>query len=344
MVTTIAMSSVSKNSKISTQLKDTCMRTIAGFTIDEFNQDIFNNIIKYIDREEGDFNPDKGLLFLGNPGSGKTEMMKSIQKLYVENNHPLKFAMKTMWHIPMDYSQKSGGPGIISTYRKGHWFYDEFGKREKEFARFYSDINVDIADLIIHERYLVFKSLGLVTHFTTNCTDKDLKSSYDPSTYSRLREMCNFITFVGPDRRKNSLLKPVFTEEIKYEPTEEQKKEWEETFLRECVFLPYQKFIEEDVIYLPEPISVIYDKLKKIGILKFTKEKIDEIREAAARNVKTKNWGEREFRVQWEIKGDSVQSKIEIEGKRVAMKEFFKDCKEKKINIEDLIRNKMNEA
>lgn len=69
--------------------------------------------------------------------------------------------------------------------------FDDLGTEYN--AKFYGNEANVMAD-IIHERYELFKTEGLITHFTTNLLRSEMKEKYGDRILSRLEEMCNFIT------------------------------------------------------------------------------------------------------------------------------------------------------
>ena len=334
------MNSTGNNLKLSTKFEEACKLTIRNFVIDEDNCELIEDLKKYIDREEGNLDPDRGLLIMGNAGSGKTELLKSLQLLYRVTDHPLQFKFKNIPELVQEYSLD--GYSSMIRYKKGNWLLDELamldqnGKRHKEFAKY----SIDVGDALIHQCYLKFQTGGMF-HFTTNCNDEELQSVYHSSTYSRLRGMCNFVALVGPDRRPNSAVRTAIVKSDTKEVTEEEKKKSEEDFISEFIIKPFQKFVETDELILQEPIITIYEKLEEKKILLLTTDRKNEIYEKAKLRVKAKNWNDQNFRTRWnpDNPDDETKSKIQIESKRIATYQFFTECKEAGINIEDLINN-----
>lgn len=161
------------------------------------NKEVLNQLLYYFNSDEtfsGDFN--KGIMLRGNVGSGKSCFMRIFQLM---NLKPLIY--KPCKDVAAEYSE--GGFKEIRKYGKGSIRF--FGERKElvtfcfddlgtEYnSKFYGNESNVMAD-IIHERYELFKTEGLLTHFTTNLTRTETKEKYGDRILSRLEEMCNFIT------------------------------------------------------------------------------------------------------------------------------------------------------
>jgi len=55
--------------------------------------------------------------------------------------------------------------------------------------------NVNVMREIILSRYDLFIAKGTITHFTSNLTANGIMEMYGSEVRSRIREMCNIITF-----------------------------------------------------------------------------------------------------------------------------------------------------
>lgn len=172
---------------------------------------------KHIDR----FYPkSKGLLFSGTVGTGKTHLMtailrdltlkRGVRSRFVEFSHLLS-------DIKEGFSQGKNEAEVISPIAQLPVLgIDELGKGTA------TDWQLSVLDEVISRRY----NLGLTTYFTTNlpisndekgrvgavtAESKDLRRSMErvsledrvgPRIFSRLFEMCEFVTVLGPDARR----------------------------------------------------------------------------------------------------------------------------------------------
>lgn len=180
------------------------------YKIDEENRYVINQLIYYfIDdaRFSGDLG--KGLIICGNVGSGKTLIFKIFQEIGLK-----PILMKTCRDIARDFAME-GHKGINrygkdsfekknqNTIKKNYCFDDLGSEFNQKF--FGNECNV-MAELI-QDRYEMFKSMKLVTYFTTNLTKEEIELKYGDRVESRISEMCNYIVMgQGPtsiDRRKH---------------------------------------------------------------------------------------------------------------------------------------------
>ncbi len=190
------------------------------FVIDEDNEKVIRLLWDYFfNPEYFDFkyNPKyysgKGIMLMGAPGSGKTNLMEifiALWDFFYKNDPKSNFKKKSMRQILKSY--KKGEVPIISEV--GHYFYDEIGLDEARYYRSYGN-GTDIDGNVIETRYDAFRS-GYMTHYTTNLStemmtgfDKDGKPmpafdklKFDQRVISRLREYSNIIPLNGKDRRQ----------------------------------------------------------------------------------------------------------------------------------------------
>lgn len=186
---------------------------IHGWVIDEFNEPVIKILSYYFSGDENfeliedGYSLDKGILIIGPVGSGKTTILKAIQR---NSFNPFRFV--SCRTVAGDYAEF--GTSSIKSYsnigdiNKRDWFghskigtcFDDLGT-ESEKKNFGNQLNV-MAEIILN-RYdnSVQKNK---THFTTNLTAKELKEYYGIRATSRMREMLNIIEipFNAPDRRK----------------------------------------------------------------------------------------------------------------------------------------------
>lgn len=249
-------------------LLEACNEVIHGFKVDDQNKEVFEMIEVYLSRKPGKLDPNKGLLFIGNPGTGKTALMNAIQRYYFRNNHFLAFRQKPVWQVAMDYG--TSGFEVFSKFRGGHWFFDELGITERETVKHFGDAQ-NVADILIHERYNSFQA-GQVTHFTTNLSEDELRDKYDSRTYSRLCEMCNFVLVIGQDRREVISAKPIKEPEAEKKITEEEKQKITQKWIQDCIITPWIKSVAAKQNLITDEFGLIYDHFSKLGIFSHSNE------------------------------------------------------------------------
>ena len=186
------------------------------YLIDEYNEKEIEQILKwsYNDKsfEVGNFSLKKGLLILGNVGSGKTMFLKIL-----ENSKINPYVYITEDKVKLDY--QLGGVKKISQYGYNSYeidlskeqkvrdvnkpivyCFDEFGDGEKIIDHF--GTKIDVMRKIIMDRYDEFFDNGLRTIISTNLTMEQIKERYGSRIEDRFNELFNRIIFKGKSRRK----------------------------------------------------------------------------------------------------------------------------------------------
>lgn len=184
-----------------------------GFEIDNENKDVVNSIIQYLNRDEA-FNIitkkgqrqslDKGLLLMGNAGSGKTTIIEICQVLLRES--PYRFIKKTCPSVVDEFSTS----GVTALKQlQGNIFFDDL--TAERTAIHYQDKREIMQD-IIFSRYDDLAQKGWISHFTTMEKPDTIRQRYGEFVWSRLQQMCNIFILGGSsnskDRRITSLCKP----------------------------------------------------------------------------------------------------------------------------------------
>jgi len=195
------------------------------FCVDENNEMFFNLLSYYFIGDEDGFlkqcdlikrkderlevkNPSikKGIMLVGNCGTGKTDMMK----LFAKNTRQVYF-MRSAKQISKEYLAQKNIPEEYTVPWKllindpatlyqpiAGLCIDDFGAEEVKNS-FGNKSNV-IGDLI-EERYNAGYT-GVLLHATSNLTAEQLRDYYGERVISRMRQIFNFIKFPGDDRRK----------------------------------------------------------------------------------------------------------------------------------------------
>lgn len=193
------------------QLKDFVLKSAPYFVLDEYSTPIFELLALYFSNspefEKRGYSLSKGICLCGPVGVGKTEMLNLFRK-----NKRLCFHMLSVFDIEtklQDHGVEfiknfvSYVPGWGASKHNFYqlqvgWAFDDVG-RESVVYDFGN--KTDAISKILQTRYhhkVPFNSL----HITTNKTPVELEERYDQAVRSRLREMFNYITYPGTDRRK----------------------------------------------------------------------------------------------------------------------------------------------
>ena len=131
----------------------------------------------------------KGILLLGPVGCGKTSLMTLIRDFFPTSFRPI---LKSTRQVSYEF------------IKEGYEIIEQYGKSEKVFC--FDDLGVESSlkhygnecntmGEILLSRYDQFIQFGTITHVTTNLNSVELEKMYGVRVRSRLREMCNLVTF-----------------------------------------------------------------------------------------------------------------------------------------------------
>jgi len=180
-------------------LKTVASEKVPGFVVDDANRDIMNKMYYYLlQSPRFEFsNPDqtertgnylgRGNMFSGNPGCGKTDLMRIMQTCLYRMNDSRKFAAMSMIDFSRNYGSKDdrgNSIDMLTKYEGHHLFIDEFGMIDEHTGiRKYEVITsygtkMDLGEMLILQRYneFVTKDQNLV-ETTRGRIDSSLPSS-----------------------------------------------------------------------------------------------------------------------------------------------------------------------
>ncbi len=179
-----------------------------GLVLDEETEKCVELICQYICREhrfedsEHLFSFNKGILLMGNFGSGKTQIMRSYritvntihgnsQKVGITSCESLNKAFLKK----DEYTNQREGFAALEKYCSlpftgKELIFDDLGSEETTIMDYGNKICVMAH--VLSERYNLHNK-GMITHLTTNENSKDIESKYGGRITSRIFEMFNVI-------------------------------------------------------------------------------------------------------------------------------------------------------
>lgn len=168
--------------------------TSRRFQIDDGNKVAIEKIEKH------DYN--KGLLIIGNIGTGKTKLFEYLQA-YNKKIDTWKFDIITSRAIEKAFAV-NGYKGIeIYSAHSEHQAYnlmiDDIGL-ESDMSKNYGNAIRPVTE-ILYDRYELYRRDMILTHATTNLTQNQLEQKYGERLYSRFKEMFQILGLTGGDRR-----------------------------------------------------------------------------------------------------------------------------------------------
>jgi DNA replication protein DnaC len=179
-----------------------------NYTLQKRDMEILMKLTAYFGKqtekaEELGINLSKGIFLCGPVGAGKTSLIRIFRALL---HYDLRFLIKPCRDISYEFS--SGGMEVIFKYSKKHFnkakpctiCFDDLGLEPN--SSFFG-IKANIMREIILSRYDLFIVNRMITHFTTNFDVDEIENNYGFEVRSRIREMCNIISFHKdtPDKR-----------------------------------------------------------------------------------------------------------------------------------------------
>lgn len=185
-----------------------------GFVIDDRNVRLISELYTWVwawlgRKERGRLDPHKGILLWGDIGSGKTTIIKGLQRYlaminqlcYGSNNRSICIEIRSAAEVSLRYA--SEGMKALERWTErsqaGHLAIDEIG-REEISSHFGTTCNT--IQTILQLRY---EQRNTITTFGT--TNIDMKSDeftnrYGSYIFDRVKELFNVIHVGGQSRRK----------------------------------------------------------------------------------------------------------------------------------------------
>jgi len=183
---------------------DISIRLIGKVRYDDFNKNIWSELIKYIHADEAcQYDLNKAIALIGRTGSGKTktmhimsDYMKIDEVKYIKNGKVINFNYKIISSREMVNQYAMNGYDAIQKYTMyANLCIDDLGSETASAKHYGTELNV--IEEIIEVRY----TKNLLTHFTANLDLDDILKVYGSRVHSRLQQMCNIIVMNGSDYR-----------------------------------------------------------------------------------------------------------------------------------------------
>lgn len=188
------------------------------FVVDNNNIKVLNLLKDYFNRYRCELDSKKGIMLLGNPGLGKSIIMRTWSRLTRLNDDRFEFVgskyiaddfMTFGYESILKYSCVTNGDrkkidrkylSFFKDSKLNHICIDDLGSENPNRKYMGNDMNV-MAELI-EKRYDIYQMHGTKTHIISNIVSSDeLIKLYGTRAFSRLQEMCNVLVLNGNDRR-----------------------------------------------------------------------------------------------------------------------------------------------
>lgn len=163
------------------------------------NKEVIPNLIKYFLGLPCDLDPKKGILLVGNVGTGKTLLFRIMRSFVNQISFDFrKFSIVNVGALDNQIVIKGDFSPLKKVFMDVFCF-DDLGveKTTKVYGT-----SLELVNRIILTRYDLFENTGTVTHATSNLPLLGIKDNYDDRIHSRCNAMFNEVILSGVDKRK----------------------------------------------------------------------------------------------------------------------------------------------
>ena len=174
------------------------------FNYDDENKSNYRLLFDYFARPHSKLDKNKGIMLIGNCGTGKTRLMRAFGLLCAEFNGFNKFNSLTINELQdmIQFSEREDMARfrrVFYTNEASNLYLDDLGTETKILNYFGTQTNW--LEKFILERYEVFSLYGIRLHVSTNLSKNELKSRYSERVFDRFKEMFNIVYLVGESYR-----------------------------------------------------------------------------------------------------------------------------------------------
>jgi DNA replication protein DnaC len=188
------------------RIRSNAERMAGDFVIDKENEQAMEQLAAWLAREpHPEMDANKGLLLVGNVGTGKTLLMRALRAAMSEV-WGVQFGIKPCSELVREYGDL-GYEGVEKWIDGKHVCFDDLGTENREAIHYGKRTNL-MAEVIESRYTRLTANSRCWTHFTTNLGAKDIKDLYGERVYSRILHICNVIKIgvseAAVDRRKSA--------------------------------------------------------------------------------------------------------------------------------------------
>lgn len=168
----------------------------------------------------------------------------------------------------------------------------------------------------------------------------------DLTHYNKLNGAYIARIYKASDRLQNAAIKKGIQDDYDNiyglkDATDEHKDKMKSDFMENCLYIPYDKYVETDTYNFGKSESVMYDTLEKGGFISLTKEEKESIYKFAKNELRTSiSPTTREDRSLlkklMEDDFSDVGELMKAMSKRIAFKQWILKCKENNVNLREL--------
>lgn len=215
------MDTKNKNEELILDFTSYIKKFFPEYKFDDYNKQVIKHLGMWANRDpkfenlEPGWHLDRGIIIFGVPGVGKDLLCRMLAAYLRYLRSPYTFGSRIVWEYSDKFMREKTNAclkdvGLANCYfeelaRTDEKTTDKFGK-ELPLTCSVEDVQsfgnkLLIGAQLINVRYNIFIQFGYQSHFSTNCSEDQLRSLYGIRVVDRLREMCNYMILKGESKR-----------------------------------------------------------------------------------------------------------------------------------------------